>query len=186
MQPNRITLLYHKVNNLVIKLAIFYLKFRGLQVGNGTAIGSINCDWPNRLIIGSSCSIQDDVDFRIWQPFNVNCNIIIGDSVFIGHACEFVCNSNIIIGNNCLVASKTTFNDTGHEYSKDLLINKQPITTTAIILEEDVWIGTSCVVLQGVTVGKGAVIAAGSVVNKSIPSYEVWGGIPARFIKKRH
>ena len=88
------------------------------------------------------------------------------------------------IGNNCLIASKTTFNDTGHQYFAKANINKQPITTKAIILEEDVWIGTSCVILRGVTIGKGAVIGAGSVVNKSIPPYEVWAGVPVRLSKK--
>ena len=66
----------------------------------------------------------------------------------------------------------------------------QPFLDSGIVageyyLEDDVWIGTSCVILQGVTVGTGSVIAAGSVVNKSIPANEVWAGVPARFIKKR-
>jgi len=156
-----------------------------MRIGKGCTIGMITCDWPNKIIIGNFCNIQDSVDFRIWHPFNPECFIKIGDNVFLGHACEFVCNSNITIGSNCLIASKTTFNDTGHLYSKNSLIKNQEITTKSIILEEDVWIGTSCVILQGVTIGKGAIIGAGSVVNKNIPSYEVWAGVPARFIKNR-
>ena len=84
-----------------------------------------------------------------------------------------------------MIASKTTINDTGHEISRNLKINKRPVTTKEIILEEDVWIGTSCVILQGVNIGKGSIVAAGSVLNKSIPSYEVWADVPALFIKKR-
>jgi acetyltransferase-like isoleucine patch superfamily enzyme len=185
MRPNVIASLYHNLGNLMRKKHVFLLRWRGMQVGNCTNIGKINCDWPNKLIIGNDCDLQDDVDFRIWHPYSDNCFIKVGDNVFIGHACEFVCNSSITIGNNCLIASKTTFNDTGHEFSRDIEINKQPVTIKAIILEEDVWIGTSSVILQGVKIGKGAVIAAGSVVNKSIPPYEVWGGVPARFIKIR-
>ena len=124
-------------------------------------------------------------DFRIGEPFNNNCNITIGDRVFIGRSCDFVCSTNIVIGNDCFIASNTTLNDTGHEYSKHTVIKKQPLTTGKIIIEDDVWIGTSCVILQGVTIGKGAVVGAGSVVNKNIPSYEVWAGVPARFIKNR-
>ena len=185
MKPNRLSLLYHKVHNIKLKIAIFLLRCRGLQVGNNASVGKITCDWPNKLIIGDNCVIQDNIDFKIWHPYNDNSFVKLGNTVFIGHSCEFVCNTNITIGNNCLIASNTTFNDTGHEFSKKDIINKQPITSKSIVLEEDVWVGTSCVILQGVTIGKGAVIAAGSVVNKNIPPYEVWAGVPARFIKKR-
>ena len=54
-----------------------------------------------------------------------------------------------------------------------------------IVLEGDNWIGANATVLKGVTIGKGAVVAAGAIVTKDIPAYEVWGGIPAKFIKKR-
>lgn len=184
-RPNIIALIYSKVRNFVQKISLILFKVRGMQVGSGTQIGKIRCDWPNKLILGSYCEIQDDVDFRLWHPFNDSSYIKLGEKVFIGHACEFVCNTKIVIGSNCLIASNCTINDTGHEFNRNANINLQPITGKEIIIEDDVWIGTSCVILQGVTIGKGSVIAAGSVVNKSVPSYEVWAGVPARFIKKR-
>ena len=55
----------------------------------------------------------------------------------------------------------------------------------AIILEDDVWIGVNAVVLKGVTIGRGAIVAAGSVVTKSIGAYEIWAGVPARKIRVR-
>lgn len=184
-QPNKIALIHHKALNFFNKIFLFSLKIRGLQAGKETRVGKIRCNWPNKLILGSFCEIQDDVDFRIWQPFNDSSYIKLGEKVFIGHACEFVCNTKISIGNNCLIASRCTINDTGHEFSRNEPINLQAITSKEIIIENDVWIGTSCIILQGVTIGEGSVIAAGSVVNKSIPPYEVWAGVPARFIKKR-
>ncbi|RYE17040.1 MAG: acyltransferase, partial [Sphingobacteriales bacterium] len=54
-----------------------------------------------------------------------------------------------------------------------------------IIIEDDCWIGTNSVVLAGVTVGRGSVIAAGSVVTKDVPPYSVVAGVPAKIIKKR-
>lgn len=184
-QPTKIALIYDKVLNFVNLLSFFILKLRGLQGGKNSQIANITCNWPNKLFIGNNCEIQNMVDFRIWHPYNESSFIKLGDNVFIGHACEFVCNEKIVIGKNCLIASKTTFNNTGHEYKIDININLQPITSKEIILDDDVWIGTSCVILQGVTIGRGSVIAAGSVVNKSIPANEVWAGVPARFIKKR-
>lgn len=185
MKPTRFALMYHKVFQFYLNISMLFLKWRGAKIGAKTSIGKINCEWPNQLIIGENCTIQNDVDFRFWTPFKKDAGIKIGNNVFIGHACEFVANSKIEIGNDCLIASKTTFNTTGHEYSKSIKIKDQPITTKEIIIEEDVWVGTSCVILQGVTIGKGSVVAAGSVVNKSIPAYEVWAGVPARFIKHR-
>jgi len=184
-QPTKIALIYNKILHFINKIVVISLKLRGLESGKGTRIGKIKCDWPNKINIGSDCEIQDDVDFRLWQPFNDSSYIKMGEKVFIGHGCEFVCNTKISIGNNCLIASKCTLNDTGHEYNRYANINLQPITSKEIIIEDDVWIGTSCVILQGVIIGQGSVIAAGSVVNKSIPPYEVWAGVPARFIKKR-
>ena len=49
----------------------------------------------------------------------------------------------------------------------------------------DCWIGVGSTILKGVNIGDGSVIAAGSIVTKSIPSFEIWGGNPAKFIKKR-
>lgn len=54
-----------------------------------------------------------------------------------------------------------------------------------VIIEDEVWIGANTVILQGVKIGHGSVIAAGAVVTKDVPSMEIWGGVPARFIKKR-
>jgi acetyltransferase-like isoleucine patch superfamily enzyme len=185
MKPTFVALLFDKLNYFSNKFRILFFKWRGLQIKKGTSLGKISCEWPNNLFIGSDCEIQNRVDFRIGEPFNNDCKITIGDRVFIGSTCEFVCSSNITIGNDCFIASNTTINDTGHEYAKHSKITEQPLTTAKITIEDDVWIGTSCVIIQGVKIGQGAVIGAGSVVNKSIPAYEVWAGVPARFIKKR-
>lgn len=54
-----------------------------------------------------------------------------------------------------------------------------------VIFEGDNWIGANVTILKGVTIGKGSVIAAGAVINKDVPPYEIWGGVPARCIGKR-
>ena len=53
------------------------------------------------------------------------------------------------------------------------------------IIEDDVWIGTAAIIMSGVTIGRGSIVAAGSVVTKDIPSCEIWGGVPARKIRDR-
>ena len=53
------------------------------------------------------------------------------------------------------------------------------------VLEDEVWVGARVVILRGVRIGQGAVLAAGAVVTKNVPSMEIWGGVPARFIRCR-
>lgn len=67
----------------------------------------------------------------------------------------------------------------------ELPIREQGVTREGIIIEDDCWLGSGVKVLDGVTIGKGCVIGANSVVTKDIPPYSVAVGAPARVIKKR-
>ena len=64
-------------------------------------------------------------------------------------------------------------------------MRQQSCSSKEIIIENDVWIGVNAIVLKGVCIEKGAVIAAGAVVNQLIPSNEIWGGVPAKKIGDR-
>jgi acetyltransferase-like isoleucine patch superfamily enzyme len=178
-------MIYFKYKCLLSKLRIIFFKLRGAKIGRKIHLGKITCDWPQRLIIGEEVNIEDSVDFKIACPFNTDCYINIGNKVFIGHGCSFSCSTKIIIGNDCLIACNTTIIDVGHEFIKNTKINEQPVTCGEIHIGNDVWIGTSCIILQGVTIGDGVVIGAGSIVTKSIPSYQVWAGTPAHYIRNR-
>jgi len=162
-----------------------YYKLLGLQIQNGGVLGKIICEWPNKVSIGSKCIIEDNVVFKIPKPFNTDNYIEIGDRVFIGMSCQFNCNTRIKIGDDSMVASNTTFVDTGHETNPGFKINEQALIVGEIIIGKDVWIGTGCKVLKGVTIGNGSIVGAGSVVNKPIPDYQIWAGVPARFIRNR-
>ncbi len=179
-------LLRHRIGRIKARNRIAYYKFLGMQIDPGAAIGKIQCEWPNKVSLGSKCEIENNVVFKITQPFSDKNYIKIGERVFVGYGCEFNCSTKITVGNDCLIASNTTFVDTGHEI-KDLKtnINLQPCVFEEITIADNVWIGTNCVILKGVTIGTGSVIGAGSVVNKSIPEYQVWAGVPARFIRNR-
>lgn len=72
-----------------------------------------------------------------------------------------------------------------HGIKKDELIIKQENTIENVIIEDDVWIGSRSIILPGVRIQKGSVIAAGSIVTKSVDSYAIVGGNPAKVIKYR-
>lgn len=87
----------------------------------------------------------------------------------------------IHIGKNVRIAPYSLLLDSDYH---DLSNRQQDGRTGAIIIEDDVWVATRSLILKNVHIGKGAVIAAGSVVTKDVAPYTVVGGSPARFIKK--
>ncbi len=95
--------------------------------------------------------------------------------------------SDIIIGKHCMIAAKCAFVSYQHEAgSIERPMREQPLTSRGdIVLEDDVWLGLQVCVMDGVTIGKGAVVGAGSVVTKDIPAYTVAAGVPARVIRER-
>lgn len=62
---------------------------------------------------------------------------------------------------------------------------KKPENDLKVIIEDDVWLGTGAIILKGVTIGRGSVIAAGALVTKDVPPYSIVGGLPAKVIKMR-
>ena len=93
---------------------------------------------------------------------------------------------DIIIGNDVLIGPNVVFRSSNHNWNlKEVPIRQQGNKIGDIIIENDVWIGANCVILPNVRIGEGAVIAAGSIVNKNIKPFSLYGGVPAKFIKKR-
>jgi len=96
--------------------------------------------------------------------------------------------SSITIGNRVLIGANAKIYDHDFHPASPKLRNsgkeQDHVATRPVIIEDDVFIGADCIVLKGVAIGKGSVIAAGSVVVKNVPAGEIWGGNPAKFIKK--
>lgn len=118
--------------------------------------------------------------------FAQNMDVLIGNNVQFGNGCNV--SSNVHFGNNILMAGNVQFVGR-HDHTFSV-----PGTTIwdgprgdngTTVVEDDVWIGTSSIIISGITISKGSIVAAGSVVNRDIPPCEIWAGIPARKIKDR-
>ncbi len=116
---------------------------------------------------------------------NDEATISIGKRTTVGYHTFIFCSESIEIGDDCLIAPFVYIVDSDHRIKKFEKINRQENITVPIKIGQDVWIASNVTILKGVTIGDGAIIAANSVVNKDIPSFEIWGGIPAKKISER-
>jgi Acetyltransferase (isoleucine patch superfamily) len=162
------------------------LRLSGMKIGKHTSLSPCFVTWPHQISIGENCLIEHGVYFHYDGIYSAGTSICIGNNVFIGNYTEFNITDKISVGDNCLIASGCKFIDHTHGFKYGQLTNLQVSSEKAIFIEEDVWLGCNVVVLKGVTIGKGAVVGASSLVNKSIPPYEIWGGVPAKKIGVRN
>ena len=121
--------------------------------------------------------------FVVVQPLTVDTgNVTIGNNCFFNSGCKFIDFGGITIGDNVGLSMGVTLITNNHPCNP-LTLDKWVDIKEPIVIEDDVWIGANSIIMGNVTIGKGAMIGAGSVVTKSIPAGEVWAGNPARFIE---
>lgn len=134
------------------------------------------------ITIGDNVSIEKGVVMSTSEKGRIS----IGNNVYVGEYSVLSSNIEIEIGDNVLISPHNDIVDFNHIYQdRSVPIPQQGITAKKITIQEDVWIGSGCKILRGVTLGKGAVIGAGSVVTKDVPPYQVSVGNPAKAIKER-
>ena len=163
----------------------FYWRMLGMRIGKGTRLARVRVTWPHRIVIGDRCSLEHDVYLKVSGGYDEKISIRIGDGSFIGSGCELNALSSIVIGSSCLIASGTRFIDHDHGTSLDIPMKEQPERSSDILVGSDVWFGVNCVVLKGVTIGSGAIIAAGAIVTRSVPPMAIVAGVPARILRYR-
>ncbi len=161
------------------------LKCLGMRIGKETVLRNICVTWPHQISIGANCTLEQGIYFKYDGIYQKGFSIIIGNNVFIGSYCEFNCNLRIKVGEYSNIASGCKFIDHDHGTEAGELIGGQAPVIKSIEIGRDVWLGFNVVVLKGVTINDGAVVAAGSVVTKYVPENEIWGGVPARKIGVR-
>ncbi|WP_434734363.1 acyltransferase (plasmid) [Rhizobium sp. YTUHZ044] len=111
-------------------------------------------------------------------------DVILGDDCSVNpYACV---SGKVTCGNGVRIASHASIVGFNHGFDDpDRPIHRQGVISLGIAIGDDVWIGANCVILDGVTIGKGAVIAAGAVVTGDIPPMAIAGGVPARVLRRR-
>lgn len=162
--------------------SFFYQKMFGndckLLVGSGCEFISRKAIlFSGKIYIGRNCFFTAEGGRIIIDDgarLNVNCHINAAGG------------GTIHIGKDCMIGPNVVMRSANHKFDRvDINMVYQGHTYANIVIEEDVWLGTNVIVLPGVTIGKGAVIGAGSVVTKDIPNMAIAVGVPAKVIKYR-
>ncbi len=125
-------------------------------------------EWVN---IDKGVTFATDIKLGNGSGIGANCSIPTGVSI----------GENVMMGIDILMFT----NEHRHDDVTVPMGAQGRTPVEPIVIEDDVWIGSRSLIMKGVRIGHGAIIAAGSVVTKSVPPYEIWGGNPARFLKSR-
>lgn len=130
--------------------------------------------------IGKNVNIQKGVYFGKGDKISIGDYSGIGENSILGQTDEIQIGNNVLIGPQLMIFTQNhIFRD------RTKLIREQGGTPQPVFIEDDVWIGARVIILPGVRISKGSVVAAGAVVTKSFPPYSILGGVPAKQIGKR-
>jgi acetyltransferase-like isoleucine patch superfamily enzyme len=131
---------------------------------------------------GTGCTISPDAVFS--HPTR----IILGERVSVGSRCHLWGGNDratVTLGNDVLLGPEVMITASTYRFNDGSPVAKQPMEEADITIGNDVWIGTRAIVLQGVSIGEGAVIGAGALVNRDIPAWGIAVGQPARVVGQR-
>lgn len=134
---------------------------------------------PESLSIGDGSFIKNHSVLKAKPPDGIS----VGDKCSINEFCFL--SGNISIGDGVRIANQVSIHSFDHGMDREEMIHEQGLNMGKVEIEDDVWIGTGSRILKDVSIGKGAVIGAGSVVNSDIPPYKIAGGVPAEVITER-
>ena len=138
-----------------------------------------------RIVIGADCRIDSFVKIK---PVGGSGDVLIGERCYINSGCVLYSGNGIRIGNDVLIAANCTLAPVNHAFrERDRLIREQGFGPNhgGIVIEDDVWIGANCVLLDGAVLRRGCVVGAGSLVRGELPAYGICRGIPAVPVDER-
>ena len=141
-----------------------------------------------KLIFGDGVTICKGALIRPsgYYSGNLGWGLRMGSKSSIGAYSYIGCAGRIDIGNNVMIGPGVNIIAESHVFADtETPMNAQGVTNKGITIDDDVWIGTRAVILDGVHIGQGAVIAGGAVVNENVPPYAIVGGVPAKIIRSR-
>jgi len=186
-----VKLLLHNSNGLLFVGKNVNLKHKNLitfgksiQIGDNVEINALS---KNGVTIGNNVSILRNSIIECTGVIrDLGEGLTIGNNVGIAQNCFIQVRGQVVIGNNVIFGpGVSVFSETHNFSDSNRFINEQGETRKGVIIEDGVWIASNATILDGVTIGRNSIVAAGSVVNTSVPENTIFGGVPAKIIKHR-
>lgn len=178
---------------MMLKSKLYYenlLRYRCKSVGkNFILFGEIPfITGTGEIVIGDNVEICGKCTFFTGGNICPDSKLHIGNNTFLGFNVQISVGKHVSIGNNVLIAASVRIADNdGHPVSplrQSMHLKLTPDDMKPVIIEDDVWLGERAVILKGVNIGRGSIVAAGSMVTKSIPPMSIVAGNPARIVKE--
>lgn len=136
----------------------------------------------DRVTVGRFASIRPSGNYG----GEIGEGLVVGDDSNIGAYCYIGCSGFIQIGSNVMMSPRVSLYAENHNYADATRsMKEQGVTREYIVVEDDCWIASHAVVVAGVTIGRGSIIAAGTVVTKDVPPYSIVAGVPGRVVRSR-
>jgi acetyltransferase-like isoleucine patch superfamily enzyme len=179
--------LYKSVGKgLAIRLCIatgrIKLWLEGVTYGKGLCIeGSVSTDDGSKITLGDYVKLGKNIYLGTWSRGKIT----VGNNSYIGRWTIILAYESVSIGNDCLIAPGCHITDVNHGIASGELIRKQPLVSKEIQIGNNVWIGSGCSILPGVTIGDCAVVGARSVVTHDVPANAIAAGTPTKIIRYR-
>lgn len=179
---------YYGASRLLICEPLFKAACRsyGRNVRTGVFVHFVLGDGD--IIVGDDSCIDGKSSFVFGARFSERPVLSIGRRTYVGHQCSFAVASQITVGSDCYIATGCFFLDSpGHPLDPARRLAHLPPDAEQVrpvVIGDNVWIGTQAMIMPGVTIGEGSVVAARAVVTADVPPYTVVGGTPARVIKR--
>ncbi len=175
-----------------IRLVIkgYYYKLKYFIIGKNVEIGKkflvrskLSIRGPGRVKIGDNVYIDGTSHTVTPWTTTKEAEIIIGNNVFLNGS-RFSCAKRIEIGNDCIIADCRILDTDFHSINPARRNDPDFVNSAPVTIGKNVWIALGCVIMPGVKIGDNSTISAQSVVYGHVPEYSVYGGNPARLIKK--
>jgi acetyltransferase-like isoleucine patch superfamily enzyme len=162
-----------------------YYRLMGVQIAGYCWLRRIEIPRDHHNIRLESCALDRDVVVLASGPASSRIKIVIGAGTYINRRTFIDAIESLVIGQNVAIGPNCYITDHDHGSDSTAPPLYQPMVSKPTRIEDQAWIGANVVVLKGVTIGRGTIVGAGSVVTKSLPAGVIAAGVPARVIRSR-